>query len=104
MLASSIAFGYMSMTIKDLLKGRTPRELNYRTMLDAMLQGGGLGIYGDLIFRETKTAMEKAGVLLGPIPNTALELLQAITYGVTGEGKLANRSTHTELLNKIYLF
>ena len=101
MLASSLAFGYMSMTIKDLLKGRTPRELNYRTMLDSLLQGGGLGIYGDLIFRETKTAMEKAGTLLGPIPNTALELLQAITYGINGEGKLAARSTYRAIKQNI---
>lgn len=101
MLASSVAFGYMSMTIKDLLKGRSPRELNYRTMLDAMLQGGGLGIYGDLIFRETRTAMEKAGVILGPVPSTALELLQAITYGVTGEGKLAARSTYRAIKQNI---
>ena len=70
-------------------------------MLDAMLQGGGLGIYGDLIFRETKTAMEKAGVILGPVPSTAMELLQAITYGVTGEGKLAARSTYRAIKQNI---
>ena len=101
MLASSIAFGYMSMTIKDLLKGRTPRELNYRTMLDSLLQGGGLGLYGDLIFRETRTAMEKAGTILGPIPNTAMELLQAITHAIDGEGKLAAKSTYRAVKQNI---
>ncbi len=49
-------FGYGAMTAKQLLAGKTPRELldensplglNWKTILAAAVQGGGLGIYGD---------------------------------------------------------
>lgn len=45
---------------KDIAKGRSPKALwsqdegvNYRTLLAAMLQSGGMGIYGDFLFAET---------------------------------------------------
>lgn len=53
------AFGYISMTAKELLKGRNPRkwwespEMAYKTFIAAMLQGGGLGIFGDFLFGES---------------------------------------------------
>ncbi len=47
-------FGYGSMTAKDLLKGRTPRDpLSVKTWAAAMTQGGGAGIYGDFLLGET---------------------------------------------------
>jgi hypothetical protein len=47
----------MSMTLKDLLKGQ--RDLVIRidvktTLVAALLQGGGLGIYGDVLFKEVR--------------------------------------------------
>ena len=53
------AFGYLSMTTKELLKGRTPRkwwespEMASKTFFAAMAQGGGLGIFGDFLFGES---------------------------------------------------
>lgn len=53
------AFGYLSMTTKELLKGRTPRkwwespEMAAKTFVAAMAQGGGLGIFGDFLFGES---------------------------------------------------
>lgn len=46
------AFGYASMTIKELLAGKNPREWSRKTLLAAAMQGGGLGIYGDFLFGE----------------------------------------------------
>jgi len=47
-------FGYGSMTAKDLLKGRTPRNpLSPTTWAAAMTQGGGAGIYGDFLLGES---------------------------------------------------
>ena len=44
------------MTIKDLLKGRSPRDpTKLKSVMAAFLQGGGLGIYGDVLFNETRT-------------------------------------------------
>lgn len=49
----STAFGYMAMSAKDMLKGKTPRDpQSPKTWAAAMTQGGGLGIYGDFIFGE----------------------------------------------------
>lgn len=53
------AFGYLSMTTKELLKGRTPRKwwespgMAAKTFVAAMAQGGGLGIFGDFLFGES---------------------------------------------------
>ena len=47
----STALGYVAMTAKDVLKGRTPRDpLEAATWSASALQGGGMGIYGDFVF------------------------------------------------------
>ncbi len=52
-IAATTMFGYMSMAMKDLLKGREPRDpFSVKTALSAMSQGGGMGIYGDFLFGE----------------------------------------------------
>lgn len=48
-------FGYLSLTLKDLVKGRMPREKEdikdwSKIGLASFIQGGGVGIYGDLLF------------------------------------------------------
>lgn len=54
LMLGSLGFGYMAMTLKDLLKGKTPRPLdNPKTWKAAMAQGGGMGIYGDFLFGES---------------------------------------------------
>lgn len=46
-------FGYGSMSAKQLIAGKTPRDpSNPKTWLAAAAQGGGLGIYGDFLFGE----------------------------------------------------
>ena len=46
-------FGYLSMTAKELIAGKNPRDpLSPETVAAAMVQGGGLGIYGDYFFGE----------------------------------------------------
>jgi len=52
LMVGLFTFGYMSMTMKEAVKGRTPPPLNVRNIQRAMAQGGGLGIYGDVIFGE----------------------------------------------------
>lgn len=49
-LAATTVLGYAAMSIKDILKGREPRDpLAASTWASAMLQGGGLGLYGDFV-------------------------------------------------------
>lgn len=56
LIVTSTLMGYGSMVLKDLAKGRTPRDPTEspgaaaKVMLAAMVQGGGAGIYGDFLF------------------------------------------------------
>ena len=109
-LVTSTLLGYLSMTAKDALKGRTARDpLKPKTFLAAFLQGGGLGIYGDVLFQETRTGGEIAASMLGPVPLTGFDVIQGIKYGVTGEGGKAARqayktiSTNIPFLNLFYV-
>ena len=50
-------FGYLALASKDILKGRTPRDLdNTEDFFAALIQGGGLGIYGDFLYSELKNS------------------------------------------------
>jgi len=50
-------FGYLALAAKDALKGRTPRDLdNTEDFFAALIQGGGLGIYGDFLYSELKNS------------------------------------------------
>jgi len=54
-VAAMTALGYVSMAAKDLLKGREVRvpddmESFGKVLAAALLQGGGLGLYGDFLF------------------------------------------------------
>ena len=50
MILAMTALGYLSMTMKDIAKGREPRDpTDPRSWGQAFLQGGGAGIYGDFL-------------------------------------------------------
>jgi hypothetical protein len=102
LIAATGAIGYISNTIKDMLRGRTPRELisedgeiNTDVWLSALARGGGAGILGDFLFseydRQYKTAL---GALAGPVigqldPILALasktKKLGDVDHGITPE-------------------
>ena len=50
--AASILMGYVSMAAKDFVKGKAPRDVELKTIPAAIVQSGGLGIFGDLLFGE----------------------------------------------------
>jgi hypothetical protein len=53
MLMLSTFWGYIAMSAKDMLKGRSPRDPNKKsTLLESFSQGGGAGIYGDFLINE----------------------------------------------------
>lgn len=75
-------FGYASMTAKDLAKGRTPRNpLDWKTLLAAMGQSGGLGIYSDFLFGEAnRFGGGLPATILGPaIGGTGSDLYNIFT-------------------------
>ena len=87
--------GYVSMTAKDLLRGKGPRDpSNTKTIMAAFLQGGGLGIYGDVLFKEVRGSADIASALAGPVPLTAFDIMAAINYGIRGEGGKAGKAAY----------
>jgi len=100
----------MAMTMKDLLKGKEPRDpTKFKTIMAGFLQGGGLGIYGDVLFKEQRDAGSVIAGLVGPAPTTAVDLGLALQYALLGEGgksaKAAYRaiSSNIPFLNLFYI-
>ena len=98
----SAFMGYMSMTAKDLLKGKEPRDPNnIKTIMAAFLQGGGLGIYGDVLFKEQRDAGSVAAGLIGPAPTTVIDLGLALKYALSGEGGKAGKAAYRTISSNI---
>ena len=69
LIALTTLFGYVSMAAKDLAKGLQQRPWDdHRTVIAALEQGGGLGIYGDLLFSQLvdRKFTDSAMTVLGP--------------------------------------
>jgi len=94
-VVTSALMGYISMTAKDLLRGKTPRDPNnIKTIMAAFLQGGGLGIYGDVLFKEQRDAGSVAAGLVGPAPTTVIDVGLALKYALSGEGGKAGKAAY----------
>lgn len=76
LIVATTALGYLSMTLKELAKGREPRSPEHpgdyaKLVMAAMTQGGGLGIYGDFLFGEANRMGGGAiATLAGPAAGT----------------------------------
>jgi len=102
LVITSGMFGYMSMTLKDLLKGKEPRDPNnFKTIMAAFLQGGGLGIYGDVLFKEQRDAGAVLAGLAGPAPITAIDLGLAFKYALGLEGGKAGKAAYRAVSSNI---
>lgn len=66
-------FGYISMALKDIIKGREPRDpRDWKTMQAAMLQGGAMGLLGDFILGQSNRF--GGGFLASAMGPTAAEI------------------------------
>lgn len=71
--SSMTAFGYASLTLKDLASNRTPRKLDDKeTYKEAFLAGGAGGIYADLLFMAADSNYNNfskglVGPMVGPV-------------------------------------
>ena len=102
------AFGYLSMASKDVTKGREPRPADDpKTWLAAMVQGGGLGIFGDYLFGEANrfgnTALESAA---GPALGTVADALNLWARAKEGDDTAASAlrlaQNNTPFMNLFY--
>ena len=86
--------GYFVMQAKEVMRGKEPRPATPETFMAAMMQGGGLGLYGDFLFAETNRFGGGGFVsdLLGPSVSTVGDfsdlLIKAKNAGFNGEKNL----------------
>lgn len=110
LILASTVLGYGSMSLKDIAKGRTPRnpiEQPWQVFLAAMVQGGGAGIYGDFLFGESnRFGGGMLGTFAGPAigeGNDALMLFQDIVHGDKDAVDAAANAMRWGLRNTPYL-
>lgn len=92
LVVASTVLGYLAQSVKEIAKGREPRDPNDpATWTAAMLQGGGLGIYGDFLLGETnRFGRSLLDTLAGPTLGTVADLDQLRAKAMAGEDVMAD--------------
>lgn len=92
LMATTTLMGYGSMALKDLAKGRTPRDPTEsgadaaKILMAAMVQGGGAGIYGDLLFGQaSRFGSGTIESLAGPTISTAGRVVDLYHKALAGD-------------------
>lgn len=95
LILASTAMGYLSMQAKQIAKGREPRPLfddkdefkGGDLFIASLLQGGGLGIYGDWLFGEANRNGQgfSIGSLGGPAVSELERMTSIIRKAVSGD-------------------
>ncbi|MFA7945185.1 hypothetical protein ACEK06_22455 [Pseudomonas brenneri] len=102
------AFGYLSMSAKDAVKGRQPRPADDpKTWIAAMTQGGGFGIMGDFMFGEVSRFGNKPlETLAGPTLGTAANVVDLWAKVRSGDDAASSAlrlaQNNTPFLNLFY--
>jgi hypothetical protein len=89
MVLSLTTMGALSLTLKDMVAGKDPRDMTEKKFWGAaFIQGGGLGIYGDLLYTgiggNARGGQPNWANLAGPVVGTGFDLVN-ITLGNVGE-------------------
>jgi len=93
LMVGMTVMGYVSTSIKDILRGKTPMEvfsedtfLNIKTLSRAFVSGGGAGILGDFLFNEyNRYGKSLTETLAGPGFGTASEVAAIFSSLVRGD-------------------
>jgi hypothetical protein len=102
-IATTTAFGYMSYNLKQLARGKTPADPTQdaataaRLFMVSLVQGGGAGIYGDLILgsgRMSGSVEAFAGPGFSALGKTIDLLQKARVDAADGNFKAANLFNH----------
>lgn len=115
LVAMSTVAGYIGMTLRDAINSKTPRSLikedgsiNFEVLQDAMIQGGGMGIYGELVTRNYTRGMGSfldalAGPALSDL-NKLMDIKSRATMGDPYDAQLLKLAlSNTPLINLFYL-
>ena len=92
LIAGTTIAGYAAMTAKDFLRGYGPRDpTSWRTILAALQQGGGAGIYGDFLFGEAnRFGQSTAESVIGPAAGDAFNALDIMKRARDGDVRAAD--------------
>ena len=102
LIVGSGIFGYISMTAKDLLKGKKPKDpMNKNTFFASMLQGGGLGIYTDFLFGKIQNSTSALATFAGPFATEATKVAAIFNYITKGEFSKAGKQGYLSIKENI---
>ena len=90
LLLTTTALGYLAVACKDVVRGKTPPELNRKTLTRAMLQGGALGLFGDVLFGEAQGNVSLAGTLGGPGLSAVDDVYHVYLKAINGDDAAAD--------------
>lgn len=93
MISGMTAMGYVAMSAKDILRGREPKEIfsddymkSAKVLKMSMLQGGGMGIFGDYLFGEfNRYGQSFTQTLAGPTFGSVDDLATMYSKFIKGE-------------------
>tara|TARA_R110000772_G_scaffold239571_1_gene351630 strand:- start:63 stop:2669 length:2607 start_codon:yes stop_codon:yes gene_type:complete len=108
MMIGMTMMGYVSMSLKDILKGKEPLKVfsedNYlkkETLTKAMTQGGGFGLYGDFLFGEyNKYGQSLTQSLIGPTFGVIDDIARVYGSAIEGDSdKIMKQGVGTVIRN-----
>lgn len=85
---TTTALGYLSMSCKDALRGKTPQPLSPQSLIRAAMQGGALGLFGDILFGDANQS-SFVGSFAGPVANMFDDIYHVYSYARDGSDKTA---------------
>ena len=102
LMAGLIGFGALAVQLKSILNGQDPVDMNSAKFWGkATAQGGGLGIYGDLLYTglggQNRSGQANYSSVAGPVFGTAIDFAN-VTVGNLGEslrGEKTNAGAET---------
>jgi hypothetical protein len=99
LVAFSTVYGYLSMTVKDALKNRSPKDPRKpATILAALVQGGGAGLYGDYLFGQyDRFGGGVASSLPGPAIGEAARLVDLVQKARQGAADYAETGKQSDV-------
>jgi len=99
---NGLAFGYLAMTLKDMTRGRTPRDPSKpETWAAAALQMGAFGVYGDFVFGQVNShGSTFAETAIGPLGGVMADLVNINLHATSGDVvKARDQSIRTGMSN-----
>jgi len=95
-------FGYISNSVLDILKGKTPKDpTDLKTWFASAARGGGLGIYGDFLFQESKNNAGILATIAGPVISEAAKAYKIFDYIKEGKLDAAQRQAYKSVVGNV---